>query len=106
MYIDLKFSMSQVTMTLIFTLIQDVSLNQNIRLTKAVMLAQIQRLPSTEQFVFFSCDNGFTIVPLSFHTFWSGTRIVITANIQASMEMASRISASKWSDIALKSLNG
>lgn len=52
MYIDLKFSMTQVTMTLNVTLIQDVSLNQNIRLTKAVMLAQIQQLLSTEQFVF------------------------------------------------------
>jgi len=52
MYIDLKFSMSQVTMTLNVTLVQDVALNQNIRLTKAVMLAQIQQSLSTEQFVF------------------------------------------------------
>ena len=43
MYIDLKFSMSQVTITLNVTLIQDVALNQNIRLTKAVMIAQIQQ---------------------------------------------------------------
>ena len=52
MYIDLKFSMSQVTITLNVTLVQYVPLNQNIRLTKAVMLAQIQQLLSTEQFVF------------------------------------------------------
>lgn len=53
MYIDLKFSMSQVTITLNVTLIQDVALNQNIRLIiKAAMLAQIQQLLSTEQFVF------------------------------------------------------
>ena len=52
MYIDLKFSMSQVTITLNVTLVQDVALNQNINLTKAIMLAQIQQLLSTEQFVF------------------------------------------------------
>lgn len=52
MYIDLKFSMSQVTITLNVTLVQYVALNQNIRLTKAIMLAQIQQLRSTEQFVF------------------------------------------------------
>ena len=52
MYIDLKFSMSQVTITLNVTLVQDVALNHNIRLTKAVMLAQIQQLLSTEQFAF------------------------------------------------------
>ncbi len=39
-------------MTLNVTLVQDVALNQNIRLTKAAMLAQIQQLLSTEQFVF------------------------------------------------------
>lgn len=52
MYIDLKFSMSQVTITPNVTLVQDEALNQNIRFTKAVMLAQIQQLLSTEQFVF------------------------------------------------------
>ena len=52
MYIDLKFSMSQVTITLNVTLVQDVALNQNINLTKAAMLAQIQQSLSTEQFVF------------------------------------------------------
>lgn len=52
MYIDLKFSMTQVTMTLTVTLVRDVALNQNIRLTKAIMLAQIQQLLSTEKFVF------------------------------------------------------
>ena len=52
MYTDLKFSMSHVTITLNVTLVQYVALNQNIRLTKAVMLAQIQQLLSTEQFVF------------------------------------------------------
>ena len=52
MYIDLKFSMSQVTITLNVTLVQDIALNQNINLTKAIMLAQIQQLLSTEQFVF------------------------------------------------------
>lgn len=43
MYIDLKFSMSQVTITLNVNLVQDVALNQNINLTKAVMIAQIQQ---------------------------------------------------------------
>ena len=43
MYIDLKISMSQVTVTLNITLVQDVALKQNIRLTKAVMLVQIQQ---------------------------------------------------------------
>lgn len=52
MYIDLKFSMSQVTMTLNVTLVQYVALNQNIRLTKAAMLAQIQQWLSILQFVF------------------------------------------------------
>ena len=52
MYIDLKILISQVTVTLNVTLVQDVALNQNIRLTKAVMLAQIQQSLSTEQFVF------------------------------------------------------
>ena len=52
MYIDLKILISQVTVTLNVTLVQDEALNQNIRLTKSVMLAQIQQLLSTEQFVF------------------------------------------------------
>ena len=52
MYIDLKFSISQVIITVNVTLVQYVALNQNIRLTKAVMLAQIQQSLSTEQFVF------------------------------------------------------
>ena len=56
MYIDLKILISQVTVTLNVTLnvtlVQDVALNQNFRLTKSVMLAQIQQLLSTEQFVF------------------------------------------------------
>ena len=43
MYIDLKILISQVTVTLNVTLVQDVALNQNIRLTKAVMIAQIQQ---------------------------------------------------------------
>ena len=52
MYIDLKILISQVTGTLNVTLVQDVTLNQNINLTKAIMLAQIQQSLSTEQFVF------------------------------------------------------
>ncbi len=51
MYIDLKFSMLQVTVPLNVTLVQNVALNQNIGLTKAITLAQIQQWLSTEQFV-------------------------------------------------------